>query len=425
MKKIVSLVLCVLLFITWTGCANSQATVSPKAAALPSATASTQTAMPPASETPQSETVTMPPEKEEKPRETETPPQVVGSIPAMIPTNDSTNVVWDGCMCEANGFIYYVSGSEGKEKIVRAKQDWSNPVTVTKGDYACLHELTADNANLYFVSTVNSDDIAEPMDTIYRLPLFGGKEQQVAQGNVNELQNGNGMLFWVDYSGDDTPAQIRRINMDGSSPKTLFTAKDPDAGAELLVAGGKIYYTDGAFVSDSDGGISIYSNLYHMDLEGGKSTKIYHCSTGFIDKLFYDQGKLYFLAENVDDLNDSLLMLDAKSKAVTLLKNVGYFPQDAGAIEFCGISNNKFYYFKDSDTDKVADTSYTAAHYYFDLHQLDLLTKKNTVMLSAVEMGEPAIGTLFSIRGKSIRNDGVIGFYILGNDIYFSPYESY
>jgi outer membrane protein assembly factor BamB len=329
-------------------------------------------------------------------------------------------------MCEESGYIYYAFGKTGKEKIVRAKSDGSDPVTVTEGEYACLHELTADSANLYFVSSPGEDAPTGALDTIYRLPLGGGKEQAVTQGNVYSLQNANGKLYWVNDSGDDAPAKINCINMDGSDSKTLFTAKDLLIGSELLVAGGNIYYTDSAFTTpDSNGNGSAYSDLYRMDLGGGNAQKLCRTKTGFIDKLFYDQGKLYFLTEDTDVLNDSLQTLDAKGKAVTLLKNVGYFPQDFGAIEYCGISDNIFYYFTETeDSHSQTDVTDSTVYVYFDLHRFDLKTIRSTVLIHDMEMGDPAIGTLFSVRGKNIRNNGVTGFYILGNDIYFSPYAA-
>jgi hypothetical protein len=348
-----------------------------------------------------SETEEIPPEKEEMTEETVTMSPVTASIPSKIPTNESTNIAWGGCMCEANGFIYYVSGTEGKQEIVRMEQDGSEPETVTAGEYSCLGELTSDGTYLYFVSTVLADDMP---DTIYRLPLSGGHEEEIVRGHIYSLQNASGKLYWKEDYADDVPVKIKCVNTDSSNPQTLVTLQDPDIlfTIEFLIAGNMIYYTIGYDLE--------YSDLYRMDLDGGNAKKLNRSKLGLVDKLFYDQGRLYFLAEDLEgELYDLLQTLDSKGEAVTFIKSFGYFPQDECAMEYCGISNNLFYFFDGN----------------FDFHQFNLKTKRDGILFHQVEMGGSAIGTLFSIRGENIKNVGVIGLYILGNDIYFSPCENF
>lgn len=346
------------------------------------------------------------------------------SMPNEIPANASVNTAWGGYMCEANGFVYYVSDADGQDKIMRMQPDGSNPTAVTADTYDYISNLTSDSASLYFAASGGADEL----DTIYRLPLSGESEQKVAQGHVYALQNANGKLFWEDNyvpSGavpDTTPYQINCVNSDGSDPQTLLTFQADPVGFpfEFLVGGNSIYYTTGTL---NTGDYSYYSDLYRMDLNGKNAVKLNTGKLNSVDMLFYDQGTLYFLVEPPDDSSiddpffESLETMDTKGNAVTLVKHVGYFPQDFSDIEYCGISNNIFYYFVLPSTDG------SSAHLYMDLHQVDLSTKRDTILLRHVEMGDPAVGILASVRGKSIKNDGVDGLYIVGNDIYFSPYS--
>jgi len=315
------------------------------------------------------------------------------SIPSDIPTNASVNVAWGGDMCEVNGFIYYVAYGT----IVRMNPDGCNPTPVT-GEHANISQLTSDNNNLYFVASSGT------LATLYRLPLSGGKEQPVAEGDFGALQAANGKLYWKEYQ--DTKIQINCVNPDGSELRALFTQNTSDSvGFEFLVTGEGIYYA-----ADYD--------LYRMDLSGNNPVKLNNKPLGSIFKLFYDRGKLYFIMDNgsysLDSFWASLYTIDdwGNIKAIT---PVGYYPQDYGEIQYCGISDNLLYYF--------IPTNDSYQHVWMDMYQFDLATGNETMILRHQEMGDASVGTLSSLRGKSIPNIGVVGLYILGNDIYFSTYS--
>ncbi len=346
--------------------------------------------------------------------------QGINTIPSGIPTNVSVNTAWGGFMCEADGFIYYVSAANDKESIVRMEQDGSNPTTVTAGDYYYIEELTSDGAFLYFVASSETDD----MNTIYRLPLNGGKEQKVAQGYIFNLQYAKGKLYWKEYyqpSGDmtnqTTSIQIKCVNPNGSDLQTLLTLQvfaEDGVPFEFLAIEDGLYYATESLDDD-------HCDIYRMDLSGQNSIKINSGRLETVDKLFYDEGKLYFLMQHFNGFSDigfwdSLETLDETGETKTIVDKVGYFPQDFGDIEYCGISNSIFYYFV------LNASNDTSENLFMDLHQFDLVTNRDTVILHNVEMGDQSVGILNSVRGKSIKNDGVIGLYILGNDIYFSPY---
>lgn len=333
------------------------------------------------------------------------------TIPKEIPTNSSVNTAWCGFMCEANGFIYYVSGAGNKESIIRMGEDGSNPTTVTTGEYNYLHELTSDGAYLYFVSSDGPIEMnLGKIDTIYRLPLGGGAEQKVTQGYVFHLQSVKGKLYW-----DDSSNKIMCVNADGSDLQTLLSIPADSAadGIDYLVAGESIYYTTGTWADSS-----LRDNIFRINMDGKNAVQLNSGKLDAVCALFFDRGKLYFLTEpfNGDTAAcSSLETLDEQGAAIKLVDKVGYYTQDYHENEFCGISDNTFYYFAFQDANHNLD------HVYMNLHRFDLAAKRDTVMLRHIDMGFSAIGTLASARGKSIRNDGVTGLYILGNDIYFSP----
>jgi hypothetical protein len=357
--------------------------------------------------------VPSPSETETAPLETATAPIEMGSIPPEIPVNESVNVAWGGSMCQAKGSIYYVSAVNNQWKIIRMTQDGNKPTAITTGQKHPINELTSGDGYLYFVSSSFNNDYET--DTIYRLPLQGGKAQKVIeQVNVFSLQFANGKLYLGEASQtpDDTAYQIKCVNSDGSGLKTLISLQSADfCEVELYVAGGKIYYSSGEVDTDID----MYSDIYCTDLDGKNAVQLNSGKLGPVDSLFYDQGKLYFLVEqadpddalSLDPLTDKLETLDEKGNEILLVKNVGYFPQDECSLEYCGISNNVFYYFTYGDSA------------YFDLHKYNLITQSHTIILQNVDLF--SAGTLLTVHGKRISNAGVSGLYILGNDIYFSP----
>jgi hypothetical protein len=417
MKKGIILLLYALLFIAMAGCvknqmANTQST-PPKTEALPAATETPRETASSPSITQTAPSDSSPAESEPEPTILQTPsphpvytPPRAKAVPLNIPTNVSVNIGWGGCMCEAGGFVYYAFGEMGNEKIMRMAKDGSNPVAVTAQAYPSLYELTSDSDYLYFVSS-EGDDSTSNMETIYRLPLNGGAEQEVAHGHITALQSANGKLYW------DDQGKIMSANPDGSALQVLCALQNPsdDLGVAFIVGDDGIYYTCG------NGDVNC--DIYRWDWSGKKAIKLNTAKLGRIDMLFYDQHKFYFLSEQDDSisdkntrpLDDSLQTLNAKGKTVTLLKNVGYFPQDECDTEFCGVSGNMFYHFVLNDCDN-------SDGWYVDLHQYNLKTKKDTILLHNVEIADKSIGTLFSIRGKCFWDDAVTGLYILGNDIY-------
>lgn len=344
------------------------------------------------------------------------------SVSSDIPTNASVNVAWGGCMCEANGYVYYVSARDPQETIIRMDQDGSNPTVVTDG-YYYISSLNADSNSLYFVAEAESSN----RDTIYRLPLNGGKVQKVTEGNISALQNLKGRLYWDDYntpegfvtSNTETTIQIKSINPDGSDLKTLLalTVSTTDEGPFYFLA-----TEDGIYYSTSNvstGDYSEYSDIYHMDLSGENLVKLNDKPLRCVQKLFYDRSKIYLLVENnysADPFASSFVTFDQGGKAKTVLNHVGYFPQDFGCIEYCGISDGIIYYFI------MQQTNDNSASILLDLHQYDINENKDVIIKSGVDMGNSAVGIIASLRGKSIKGNSV-GLYILGNDIYFEPFQ--
>ncbi len=260
----------------------------------------------------------------------------IGAISAKVPANVSTNAAWGGGMCEANGEIYYVfSGSNFKRNIIRMKQDGSNSSPVT-GKYDSIRELTSDSTNLYFVTTSGPKDI----DTLYRLPLSGGKEQKITDGHIRSLQNIGGKLYWEELflpmgtvkKDQTTSLQIKAINPDGSGLQTLYhsTVSAVSPGTFEFVASEKgIYYA----ISSSN---TEQCDIYHVDLSGKNRKKLNSQPLSNIDKLFYDQGKLYFLMQHdgngfITDLFwDSVETIDQNGNTKNVIGKIGYFPQDYG-----------------------------------------------------------------------------------------------
>jgi len=338
----------------------------------------------------------------------------------VIPTNTSVNVTWGGYMCEANGFIYYISGSDSGYRIIRVKPDGSNSVPVT-GKYDYISQLSADQTNLYFVT-------ANEMNVLYSLPLVGGKEREIMKGHISGLQNMEGRLYWWDSfipSGEIQEDQTYTVklncaNINGSELKTLFSATvyvDSLATFDFLATKDGLYY----FYGPDDE----KCNLYRLDLDGGNKKKLNHWKLKGVSQVFYDQGKIYYLKEHfngflVDNSSDmmwcSVESIDAKGRIKTILDKVGYYPQDFGTIAYCGISNGIIYYLDITDYDGSGDLI------PMDLHRYDINAKADTVLLNNVDMGEKAVGTIYSLHGKKINNDNnaVSGMFILCNDVYFA-----
>lgn len=344
------------------------------------------------------------------------------AIRSNIPTNASVNVAWGGGMCEANGYVYYVSARDPQETIIRMNQDGSNPAVVSDG-YYYIGNLTADSHNLYFASRSESNQIY----TIYSLPLDGGIAQKVTEGYIRELQTVNGRLYWEEYntptgvvSNDTTTSlQIKSVNPDGSDLKTLIDLKASainEGPFNFVATDSGIYYSKSR-VSTSD--YTIYSDVYHTDLSGNNSVKLNHDPLRCIYNIYCDQGNIYFLVENdfsADRFSSSLVTLDKTGKTQIVLKHVDYFSQDFACLAYCGISDSIIYYFV------FQQTNGSSANILMALHQYNISTNKDEVLLSGVDMGDSAVGTIASIHGKSIKGDS-IGMYILGNDIYFEPFQ--
>lgn len=343
-------------------------------------------------------------------------------ISSNIPTNTSVNVAWGGGMCEANGYVYYVSARNPKATIMRMNQDGSNPTVVSDG-YYYIGNLTADSHNLYFASRSESNQIY----TIYSLPLDGGIAQKVTEGYIRELQAVNGRLYWEEYNtptgvvtnDTTTTMQIKSVNPDGSDLKTLIDLKASainEGPFNFVATDSGIYYSKSR-VNTSD--YSIYSDVYHTDLSGNNSVKLNHDSLRCIYNIYCDQGKIYFLVENdlsADPFSSSFVTLDKTGKTQIVLKHVDYFSQDFACLAYCGISDGIIYYFV------FQQTNGSSANILMALHQYNISTNKDEILLCDVDMGDSAVGTIASLRGKSIKGDS-IGMHILGNDIYFEPFQ--
>lgn len=350
----------------------------------------------------------------------------LGNINALIsdniPANASVNVAWGGRMCEAGGYIYYISDRNPEKKIIRMNQDGSNQTVETNG-YYYISNLTADSDNLYFAARSESSEI----DTIYSLSLNAGTARKVAEGNIRELQAVNGRLYWEEYDsptgviGNDatTTIQIKSVNPEGSDLKMLIDIKVPalnEGPFNFVVTESGIYYSKSS-VNNKD--YSLYSDVYQTDLSGENTVKLNSDLLRCVYNIFCDQGKIYFLMENdfsSDPFSSSIVTLDKEGKTQIILNHVGYFPQDFSCIEYCGISDGMIYYF---DLKKTTDNS---ANILLNFHQYNIKTHRDRILLRGVNMGDSAVGTIASIRGKSIKGDS-IGMYILGNDIYFEPFQ--
>lgn len=343
------------------------------------------------------------------------------AISGDIPTNTSVNVAWGGGMCEANGYVYYVSARDPQETIIRMDPDGNNPTAVTEGYYH-ISNLTADGNNLYFVAKAESSNTG----IIYRLPLNGGKAQKVTEGNIRALQSVNGRLYWEDYTIPEgiitrdtvTTIQINSIHPDGSDLQTPLALTVPtieEGPFNFLATEEGIYYST---TTVNTGGYSNYSDIYQIDLSGENAVKRNDDPLQRVYKLFYDQGRLYLLVENdlsADPFSSSVVTLDQEGKTKNVLNHVGYFPQDFSCIEYCGISNNIIYYFT------MRHTNGSSANILLDLHQYDIDENKDEIIKSNVDLGDASVGTIASLRGKRMKGNSV-GMYILGNDIYFEPF---
>lgn len=404
MRRLVVIIFCILLSVSMAGCMSKRVHINSDM---------TSSSIPSGSNTPSGSTI---PTSNDSPTSSDSPKISILPGNSNIPTNTSVNVAWGGGMCEANGYIYYVfiqssniQSSENQNpqaEIVRMNQDGSNP-TVVSDKYDYINNLTADSNNLYFVGSGNA---------IFRLPFKGGKAQKVTDAHVRSLQNVKGKLYWID--NQDADIQIKCVNTDGSDLKTLIapTLTQFETHAEFLATETGIYYSRTTYnTSDS----SEYDDIYHTDLSGENPVKLNHDPLRSVFKLFDDQGIIYFLMQNdfaVDPFTTSVATLDKEGRTKIILNHVGYFPQDFSSVVYCGISNNVIYYFL------FQFTNGSSAKILLDLHQFDINKNKDELILSGVDMGDSAVGTISSLRGKSIKGDS-IGMYILGNDVYYETFR--
>ncbi len=335
-----------------------------------------------------------------------------------IPSNASVSTAWEGYMCEANGKIYFVSAYKSKDRIVCMEFDGKNKTFVSeKYNYIC--DLATDNSNIYFRANSETGE----KDTIYCLSTNGGKEHAIAKGHIYSLQYAKGRLYWIDdYSpyeetkaDQKTTTKIYSINSDGSDLQTVFLSKMHAYGDMQLI----FLATDEGLYYSLVSPDNHHCNIFFMDLDGKNNIKINKDELNRIDKLFFDQGKLYFLMQHLDDtftdsFSDLMVTIDKMGKTRTI-KNVGFFPMDFGCVEYCGISNNIIYYFVLQHYNKRSNGLIA------DLHQYDIKNRSDTTILRDIDMSDNSVGTLNSVRGVKIMNKGTTGMYILGNDIYFSP----
>jgi len=340
-----------------------------------------------------------------------------GSISDSIPTNASVNVAWGGDMCEADGNIYCISYNNSEYRIVRLDSD-GNAVPISE-EHDIIRYLVSDGANIYFIASTWSNET----ESLFSVPASGGEEKIITDGHFLFLQYVNDRLFWEDFyipSGEIAQDQtmnitIHSINPDGTEMKTLFAQEVP------ATSGHAVYFlatVDGLYyaISGSD-----KSDIFRMDLTGDNQTKINKSPLDTVDELFYDQGVLYFLMQHFtgsgpDPFWDSMETLDKNGNVKTIIKRVGYFPQDFGCVQYCGVSNYITYYFD------LPSSNGSSEHLYMNLHQYDINKGKDTIILRNVDMGDNFVASIRSIRGKNIENNGTSGMYILGNDIYFSPF---
>lgn len=348
-----------------------------------------------------------------------------GTANEHIPTNTSVGVAWGGYMCEVGGKVYYVSSvydassDSRKSKILRMESDGT--VFPISDEYYYISNLTSDETNIYFVVSYEDHET----DSLYRVPINGGAEKKIMDGHFRDLQYMNKRLYWKDNyepSGEITMDQtteftLKSMNSDGSDEKTLFSQTVPAGSGkslDFLITEDALYYVISNFEKDT-------CDIFQMDLSGENKTKMNKKPLDEVDALFYDQGILYFLMQHWNGFSerlmwDSVETIDKNGKVKTVVKCIGYYPQDFGGIQYCGISDNIVYYFDLPSSDGSSE------YLNMNLHQYDISKGKDTIILRDVDMGDGTSSSIRSLRGKNIESDGVFGMYILDNDIYFSPF---
>ena len=346
-------------------------------------------------------------------------------LPDMIPSNQSVNIAYGGGMCEAEGFIYYiaVSGESDKNRVIaRVKPDGTEK-SIVSSEYSNIRNLAADSDCLYFVSTNFASSITEESEEcIYALPLSGGKEKvlcKVKGCHVFRVQAYAGRVYWEESKGPYVPGRgdnqyrIVSIKGDGTDVKILTETSKPFFN--FLVCDNGIYYSKETTKGSTWGGAK--DNIFYMDLNGKNATKKTRGPVGHIDELFWDQDTIYFLAHSAgfeQHFYDSFFRLNKNGSSSVLLEEVGYYPQDYAINAFCGISAGVVYHF---DFDQDDETFHT-----MNLFSYDIASKK-TMLITTEDMVNPPKLQLKSIQGKLIEDGRADGMYILGNDVFFQPWE--
>ncbi|MEI6101910.1 MAG: hypothetical protein WCP73_08740, partial [Eubacteriales bacterium] len=320
-------------------------------------------------------------------------------LPANIPANPSVNYAWGGHMCEAGGSLYYVSdGGKGEDSpvhIARMNADKSQGIAVT-GEYEYIYGLTADENNLYFMAPTSQGIY----DALYALPLNGGGEKKIKTRDwtYGYPQAAGGKLYWESDSdpvSKDNVVNIMCMNPDGTDEKQLLSI--PLGYSDyfhFLATSNGLYYSCPTSTDNDD------CALFHTDQQGQNKVQLNKQNLGRVDMLFYDQNNIYFLTLNFDN-NDYAIVsrMDANGQTSVIIKHIDYIDY------FCGVSENILYYFNYGDSDGM------------DLRSYNMINKKDKIIAN-VEMQTPSI--LHSIRGKTIDTLSSQGFFIVGNDLYYS-----
>ncbi len=340
---------------------------------------------------------------------TNTPIEVSGKIPAEIKTNPSVNRAWGGQMCEAGGAVYYVAdGGKGKDAPVHiARMNPDGSETAVTGEYATVYGLTADDNNLYFLAATSRETSGE---ALYTLPLSGDKKElKMRDWDFGAPQAAGGRLYWEQDSNPDSKDNVTSImsmNPDGTDARQLLFVPVPYSSPfYFLATPDGLYYSCPA---DPDGDACA---LFYTDLQGQNKVQLNKQKLDRIDTLFYDENNLYFITLNYDKgdgLYSTVNRMDANGGQSVVLQHIDYFPQDDGANYFCGVSGNVFYYFG-FDGGGMRE-----------LHSYDMIRMQDNSIAKADTDERPV---LRSVRGMTIDVQSSHGFYILGNDLYYSFYD--
>lgn len=160
--------------------------------------------------------------------------------------------IWAIAYSRRENMLFYATGSAIKA-IPANNENGSFPDTLATGSDLRGVAVDSENGRVYFANLTGNE--------LKYVNFDGTGETDISPAGLSgpqyiEIDNINSKIYWVEPNANPTPDLIKRANLDGSSPETLYTSANDDGILKIALSPEYLYWCDqtsGVFRSDLDG----------------------------------------------------------------------------------------------------------------------------------------------------------------------------